>query len=449
MKGKRSFETYLKVSDWKSEYISIQRLLNYLARKTKSEGTKTRYLEWLHKFCLSLNKNPDEIVLMSPSELKHASQDFVNDAGRSNPDTGNNARAALLAFFKANGFDGDEKKEIRIEGFFSPTRKEITGEYIPTKEEIYKMSNSGRYNNNRDRAIILCLYSSGLRNATLRALRWKDIKDEFKEGKIPLKVPVYPAMKEVIPDACKGKIPYYTFFSKDAVEALRLYIGEFEERFGEMADDQVIFTGWAHNLPEEYRFRPLGRSSLVHIIKMAAKRAGIKEWKKVYPHCLRKAFETVLRIPMIDGSRMDVKTQEFLMGHILPGTEDTYYDKTKVDLIRSDYAKLSFSSTQEISKKEAALEAVRRVAEAFGIDPMKVRIEKQKELKHELDADEEIEAIQNEIKKLRVQTNESGKLYQTKIVTENDLVHHIEEGWEIVRELNNGKFLVRKANNIP
>jgi len=79
------------------------------------------------------------------------------------------------------------------------------------------------------------------------------------------------------------------------------------------------------------------------IVKRAARLAGIREWKHVTSHCLRKAFESVLRSPTVDGGRMDKGTQEFLIGHILPGTQDAYYDKTDIEFHRSEYAKLDFS----------------------------------------------------------------------------------------------------------
>ena len=34
------------------------------------------------------------------------------------------------------------------------------------------------------------------------------------------------------------------------------------------------------------------------------------------------------------------------MGHILPGTQDVYYDKTKIDFHRKEYAKLDFSRSK-------------------------------------------------------------------------------------------------------
>lgn len=60
------------------------------------------------------------------------------------------------------------------------------------------------------------------------------------------------------------------------------------------------------------------------------------------PHTLRKAFESVLRNPTVDGGRMDKGTQEFLFGHILLGSQDAYYDKDKIDFHRNEYEKLNF-----------------------------------------------------------------------------------------------------------
>jgi hypothetical protein len=44
--------------------------------------------------------------------------------------------------------------------------------------------------------------------------------------------------------------------------------------------------------------------------------------------------------------------------------------------------------------------------------------------------------------------NNNGKLYQSKIIGEKELVPYIEDGWEIVKELRNRKFLIKKPNHI-
>ena len=84
----------------------------------------------------------------------------------------------------------------------------------------------------------------------------------------------------------------------------------------------------------------------------------------------------------------------------------------------------------------------------YGIDPMKVIIEKERELGKELSLDEEQELLTTEIKKLTMpQLKNNGKPYQSKIICEKELVPYVEDGWEIVRELINGRFLVKKLNH--
>jgi hypothetical protein len=43
-----------------------RRLLNHLARRIKSEGSRECYLSWLYRFCRKIGKDPDEIVAMEP-----------------------------------------------------------------------------------------------------------------------------------------------------------------------------------------------------------------------------------------------------------------------------------------------------------------------------------------------------------------------------------------------
>jgi len=85
-------------------------------------------------------------------------------------------------------------------------------------------------------------------------------------------------------------------------------------------------------------------------------------------------------------------------------------------------------------------------ARLYGIDPMKVRIEK--EIGNELSLDEEQELLKNETKKITVPQNNDTKPYTSKIVTEEELPHYVGEGWDIAKELSNGRFLIRKSNNV-
>jgi len=70
---------------------------------------------------------------------------------------------------------------------------------------------------------------------------------------------------------------------------------------------------------------------------------------------------------------------------------------------------------------------------------MKVRIEMQRELGREPNPEEEIQAIQNEIKKLRAGNNDLKK-----IVSEKELERYLAEGWDVQLILPSGKIIIRR-----
>ena len=117
------------------------------------------------------------------------------------------------------------------------------------------------------------------------------------------------------------------------------------------------------------------------IVKEAARKAGLPEWKKVTPHCLRKTFESILRNRLSDGSRLDMKTQEYFMGHILPGSQDPYFDRSKINHMRNQFSRLKFGRVAIENKFRVLKAAVARAFEDTDIDPEQV-IEEYVKLKH-------------------------------------------------------------------
>jgi hypothetical protein len=101
-----------------------------------------------------------------------------------------------------------------------------------------------------------------------------------------------------------------------------------------------------------------------------------------------------------------------------------------------------------VDKKEMLLEMWREQARLYGIDPLKVKIVKQRELKRELEQDEEKEAIRSEIARFTVQPQRlrpsqiGGK---TKLVEEEELTSYLNKGWQLTKELRSGKMLIAKA----
>jgi len=307
---------------------------------------------------------------MKRKEVEAAVQHFADSlAATSSRAYANAAIAALKSFFAVNGFK--RNKALEIQSFYRPPRQRLTSEYIPTKAEVYRMADSAC--SLRDRAIILMLYSSGLRNSTLRSLRVTDVKDELLAGADIIKIPVYCEMKHVDPGACKGGVPYYTFLCDEGTQALRLYLEDRKERLDGISDNEPLFcTEYNQICRNDRRRKPITSRELQIIVKLSAKKAGLDRWKLVHPHALRKTYETILRSQLIDGSNMDVKSQEFLMGHVLPGSQDNYYDYSKVESMRILYSNLRFGRTVVENKFRLLRAAVARAFEGTDVDPDEV-----------------------------------------------------------------------------
>jgi len=430
------WEEYLRIEGWRSAFASVDRALRHYARKVASEKTKENFCIILMQFCRFCGLSPDEIVALSPeraSELCQAFTDSLREKGYSVRYL-NVCQAYLKTFFKVNGFEGP--RALKVERYHQPSRYRKKPEYVPTAEEIWRMGYAS--GSAKNRAMIFMLYTSGLRNSTLRALRYGDVKEELESGLEVIKIPVYPEMKKVDPAACKGNIPYYTFIDPETTKALKEYIQERREKQGEIGDNEPLFCSDSNQVPrEKQRFTPVSKNGLERMVKRAARQAGIQRWRDITCHSLRKAFETALR-----NNRLDPKDQEFLMGHILPGTQDPYYDYSKTEELRKKYAQIIFFPhrvmPEELRKKQI-LDMVRILG--FPEDRIK-RVEEA--LAKYATVDEAME----EIRKLSLEgykLEENARNDPKKIVSEDELEHYLAEGWDVQTVLPSGKILIRKA----
>jgi len=351
------------VDGWVSPYSSVNNLLRRLSRRTGSEATKRSYLGVVRRFCCYVGMGPDELLKLEREQLESLVQSYCDKFNNPNYSRkyANNVLRILKSFFEANGL------RLNVEGYYLPTRYRKRPEYIPTKNEVYDMAdNAGSL---RNRAIILTLFSTGLRVSTLIALTYGDVKEELEKGYPIVKIPVYPEMKKRIPEACKGNISYFTFTCREAVKAIKLYLEERKRKYGDIEPNQPLFHSEYNQITREQRkvkFMSIREVEL--IVKSSARKAGIKEWMYVTPHSLRKTYESILRSELIDGGRLDIKTQEFFMGHVLPGSQDAYYDKSKVEELRAEYARINFSRKIVENKFKLIELSLIKAFEGTGID---------------------------------------------------------------------------------
>jgi len=393
------WEEYLKISGWNSGYLSVNLLLRHLKyRKIGSESSRCIYGNAVYAFCRYTGKLPDELVALKKVDIEKLIEEFCfhkMENGWKSSRTANTALFMLKTFFKVNGFKGSEK--LAVEAFHQSARERTRPEYIPTLEEARTMARVA--GSLRNSAIILFMVSTGLRNSTVRALLYGEVKEELEKGVTNILIKVHAGMKRTVSSACKGNTEYSVFTSGDATEALRLYLSDRQRRLGEIQDVEVLFCSEHNRLPRNERVhRPLTARELQVIVKIAARKAGIKEWKNVVPHCLRKTFESVLRSQFADGGRLDLKTQEYFMGHILGGSMDTYFDKTKVDELRKEYAKLIFKPQEQVSIE--VLDSLQGMAKVLGVDIARLEESKKEELSRALNDAEKLIITQQAIKQV-------------------------------------------------
>lgn len=369
---KTSAFDYLMVDGWDSPIKPVQNLLNHITRRTKSEGTKKLYLTHLYKFCLEVGMSPSELVRLRTLAAQQKVQDYADELARRAIPSANCAISALRAFYRANGYT--KGRALELTSYQRPSREPIRPEYNPTKPEVYDMADAAT--SLRDRAIILTLFSTGLRNSTIRALRFLDVKDELVRGLDVIQVRIYTGMKSVDTSACKGNLPYYTFVAEDATRAIRLYLEDRVRRYGSIGDLEPLFCSEYNQIPqEERRKRLISSRELQYVVKDCARRGNLGRWELVRPHSLRHSFRAILRQPLSDGTSLDYEHQEWLMGHKNRGSAEAYYDSSKVEELRVLYSRAKFGRVVIENKFMALQEAISRQFEGSGVDTTRLVLE--------------------------------------------------------------------------
>ena len=406
----------------------------------ESHFTRDQFLRTFHLFVQHSGRSPDQLLSLKPSEAKRV----MVTLARNIRDRGKSAWAlavtkSVKSFYRHHGVELKLRRSERIRA----GRKRIDIEIIPTKEQIYRMADSA--GNLRDRAIILCLWQSGVRVGCLVRWNYELVADQlFQKTGASMRLPVHLRITENVDTKLRSFDMgyYYTFLGREAAEALRDYLRWRMKQGKKLLRETPIFVSHATTV----RGKRLRTGSVRSVIKRCAKDAGLDS-KGVWTHCLRKAFRKVL-----NNSNIDDDTREALMGHRLPGSRGSYFDSHDTEEIAQKYARCNFSrlgaTLREEAKKEMLLTMWREQAKMFGIDPMKVKIEKEKKLGKGLSLDEELKLLTIEIKKLtNPQHNTNGKPYKSRIITENELVPYMEDGWNIIKELSNKRFLIKKPNH--
>lgn len=271
----------------------------------------------------------------------------------------------------------------------------------------------------------------------------------------PIRVHITSELRKVLPDACKEGVDYWPFFGAEASEALRQYVNWRKEKRGKTEEDELLFPSDSRSLSKEDRLKkPMDQWHLTRIVKKAARRAGIKKWHTVRAHSLRKTFRSVLDSGYVDGGQMAEDDKEYLMGHKLPGAKAPYHN-ANVDVLAQRYMKLNWAhvhtSIEQLRKKQVV-----DMAKLLGFSDEKIKKVEEALAKYEKvdEALEEIKKLSLQPHKVRNQRNsqedcdveDNCKKHEVQVVRgEKRLVRSLTDGWDLVKELSDDRFVLKKS----
>jgi len=236
--------------------------------------------------------------------------------------------------------------------------KRIREQVIPKPSDIYKMADVAGAFSARNKALILCLFQSGVRISCVTKWNFGMVKGFlYPDLRLPVHLKITSELDTKLPSYGLGY--YLTFLGREAAEALRGYIEQRKEEGWRPKDSDIIFVTAGPS--PKFKGEPLAVSHLDDMLKRVAKRSGLDP-KGIWPYCLRKSFRKV-----INNAPIDEDTKEALMGHTLPNSRTNYFDYHDSGEIARKYELASFSSDSG-SQFDALLARMDRIETKLKVD---------------------------------------------------------------------------------
>jgi len=420
-------------------------------------------LRRLGRVCELLSTDPKKMVRdakSDPKSLQNSLEDLVSELEeeRKSPGYIVGILKTLRAWLRYN--DVILTRTIKVTNRnATPT---IENEQVPTQGELSRIL---RTSSPRIRVAEALMAFGDLRPETIGnydgtdGLRLKDFPElKIQNGKVIFEK--IPTMVIVRATLSKTRCKYFTFLGDEGCTYLREYLEE-RIRNGETLTPETPLIGYERSKRSGDEF--LSTRKITHYIRTAMRAAGV--YKR--PYVLRAYAETQLIIAESKG-KISHPYLQFIAGH--KGDIEARYSTNKgrlppdmIEDMRSSYKACEpfLATTSQLEQsavvKEAKIEALRSMAKSLlDIDLLEVKIAKERKIKRELTAVEEVELYENEIKKLRMGSQklrnadencDDGvhcRRFESRLIAEEQLVPHLNDGWQIVKELTSGKIAVRR-----
>jgi integrase len=297
----------------------------------------------------------------------------------------------------------------------------------PTVDEIRKLLSHAT--NIKDRVVTLILLSSGLRIGTLLSLKWGDVDFDYLDV-ARITVRRAPGRKFSSRGARGGESQLFiTWISPEAKETLLEYRRYRESKGEEITPSSPLIES------DQKAGEHLTVSGFHHRWYRILERAGLDQksvrFHVLHVHTLRKYFRS--RCVGVDPSY-----REQWMGH-KGGYLDESYFKAEEEFHLREYRKVIpyISVYDNPAQLEQRKQALLDFARFQGWSSREIS-----ELESILGESVDIDDAATKFREFKVRSIENGR--HVVIENDRDLVDYLNDGWELVSELDTNKFLLRK-----
>jgi len=406
---------------WVKSFKSGEKWFLKLAKQHgEKEGTQKNYAMALERFCEYLGKNPDEIMAQYFVDIKEDTNQGVQDWN-------DNLDFFVPLVIKKYGLSRSRAKDhfAAVKSFFdnnaaikltAKTPEAHSMERLPVtiddiRDKILPHADI------QETFIVLFLKDSGVSQAEALRFNVGDIED-LGNGFAYMRV-----------FRKKEGVNYETFIGPNAMKAMQQYL-EYRKREDEtISDDSPLIT----------KKNKLGERLTGSLISWQLTKLGKKAGVELSTHRLRKTFETFLAIGKVHPIIL-----KYWMGHKVKGGRD----------IESRYI-----IPPKSKQTEAYMEAYEHIdISGQSLAELKRRQEISEAIMDKLMSGEALtDSDRQNMKRYGIRLRERAKRSTEnadcpdgkncpvfKEIGEDELLHHLQDGWKVAHNLQNGKVIIQR-----
>ena len=436
------------------KHPSFKKIQMALERKRLAPVTAEGYVNSVFTFVEQLNLGDPEKALETIKQKEDPEQ-YLNDTIDTLSEKLTDSRIysifkGLRYWLRVNG------AQIDWDSVIVPTGEAKVEDRIPKKEELKRLLAIA---NIRDKAVTLFASTSGLRLQTILTLSVGDVKFDMPNGIARIMVKRIYKMKGKVyrtgRKISKRRKFFVTFITPEAAKALKDYLEWRKERGEVLTDESPLFTKMSRSGQGEFLNKNAFDNQWHKLLKRGhlAKKAPGSPWTTLHFHVLKKYADT----KMIDAG-VKKAYREFFLGHRGAYLEVNYFRGEEEKCIE-EYGRairnLSVTEVARISEKQRRIRTILDNVDML-VATGQIREEKAKQIrstimmrtrKHlEVSMKEIMEMIRESETKEDPNDCANGEHCPTfKEIGENELLAHLNHGWKIVHNLQNGKLIIRKG----